>query len=66
MNGEVTVSSNGTFRVELVVTADNIIESLETYTVQITSDNAYDVIEPPEQNFTIIDQDGKRTLCYTS
>ncbi len=61
MNGEVTVSSNGTFRVELVVTADNIIESLETYTVQITSDNAYDVIEPPAQNFTIIDQDGKRS-----
>ncbi len=66
MNGVVTVSSNGTFRVELVVDGDNIIESPETYTVQISSDNTYDVIEPPAQNFTIIDQDGKKSLCYKS
>ena len=58
------VSASGLYTVVLVVFGDTIInysliENPETYTVQISSDNTFDEIGPA-QNFTIIDQDGKR------
>ncbi len=59
MDGVMIVSASGTYTVVLVVIGDSIIENPETYTVQISSDNTFDEIGPA-QNFTIIDQDGKR------
>ena len=59
MDGVVIVSASGTYTVVLVVIGDAIIENPETYTVQISSDNTFDEIGPA-QDFTIIDQDGKR------
>ena len=62
-NGEVTVSDAGDYYVELVVIGDEIVESDETFTVEIAVSNPLDT-PGPTQTFTVSDDDGTYNNDY--
>ncbi|XP_064388044.1 uncharacterized protein LOC135336225 isoform X3 [Halichondria panicea] len=65
-NGEVTVSVAGDYYVELVVVGDEIVESDETFTVEIAVSNPLDTTPGPTQTFTVSDDDGAIVLLETT
>ncbi len=64
-NGEVTVSDAGDYSVELVVVGDNIVESDETFTVEIVVSNPLDT-PGTTQTFTVSDDDGTYNISYNN
>ncbi len=57
-NGMMTITTSGTYSVDLVIVGDQFVESSETYTVEIVPANSLD--NPgATQSFTVTDDDGK-------